>query len=166
MILSITFIFLVHHLVTYFMSTLTTPKIKDLVHGPQRKYKEIHDLLESKKGSLGVDHDSSSSTTRLQDLVNMNMLLREKEPEPFELVEPTSFELGSGKSLDYFSQLLERKEGIGKQDGFRNQEGFGQPEALESQDLPSMKSELKDFLHSQMHNQDASGPKDYYFTPL
>jgi hypothetical protein len=44
-ILSLIFIFLVHHLITFFTSVLTVPKIKDLVNSPNQKYQNIYDTL-------------------------------------------------------------------------------------------------------------------------
>ena len=42
-IVSFIFIFLVHHLIGFFKTTLTVPKIKDLVNSPSQKYKNIFD---------------------------------------------------------------------------------------------------------------------------
>jgi hypothetical protein len=44
-IISIIFIFLVHHLIGFFKSTLTVPKIKDLVNSPSQKYQNIFDTI-------------------------------------------------------------------------------------------------------------------------
>lgn len=44
-LISIIFIFLVHHLLVFFKSTLTVPKIKDLVNSPTQKYKNIYDTI-------------------------------------------------------------------------------------------------------------------------
>ena len=44
-IISFLFIFLVHHLITFLKSTLTIPKIKDLVDSPSEKYKNIYAQL-------------------------------------------------------------------------------------------------------------------------
>lgn len=44
-LISIIFIFLVHHLLMFFKSTLTVPKIKDLVNSPNQKYKNIYETL-------------------------------------------------------------------------------------------------------------------------
>ena len=44
-IISIIFIFLVHHLFGFFKSTLTVPKIKDLVNSPSQKYQNIFDTI-------------------------------------------------------------------------------------------------------------------------
>ena len=45
-ILSLVFIFLLHYLYSFFISTLTIPKIKDLVTLPQKKYNEMFDSLQ------------------------------------------------------------------------------------------------------------------------
>lgn len=50
-IISIIFIFLVHHLIMFFKSTLTVPKIKDLVNSPNQKYKNIYDTISHKSTS-------------------------------------------------------------------------------------------------------------------
>ena len=48
-ILSIIFIFLIHHLIYFFKSTLTVPKIKDLVNSSNQKYQNIYDTLYNQK---------------------------------------------------------------------------------------------------------------------
>ena len=170
MTISILFIFLVHHLITYFTATLTVPKIKDLVHGPQRKYKEIHEILTSSREtssatsretatrpplSSSVLPDTSSSiitsTTPLQDLENIKLILREKEPEYSPGSGPISVE---PKSADYFSQLLERKEYLGRKISNSSSEN----------DIVSMKSELKDFLHGHLNTEPTSSSSEpsYY----
>ena len=45
MILSITLIFLIHHLINFFKSTLTVPKIKDLVNTPTQKYENMYNII-------------------------------------------------------------------------------------------------------------------------
>ena len=44
-IISIILIFLVHNLIGFFKSTLTVPKIKDLVNAPAQKYENILSVL-------------------------------------------------------------------------------------------------------------------------
>jgi hypothetical protein len=44
-IISIIFIFLVHHLLYFFKTTLTVPKMKDLVNSPVKKYQDIFDTI-------------------------------------------------------------------------------------------------------------------------
>lgn len=51
-IISIILIFLVHNLIGFFKSTLTVPKVKDLVNAPVQKYEDILNVLSnSKEGS-------------------------------------------------------------------------------------------------------------------
>jgi len=44
-IISFILIFLVHHLINFFKSTLTVPKIKDLVNTPIQKYENIYNII-------------------------------------------------------------------------------------------------------------------------
>ena len=53
-IFSIILIFLVHHLITFFKSTLTVPKIKDLVNAPAQKYETMWNVM----GSNTLKNDS------------------------------------------------------------------------------------------------------------
>lgn len=48
-IISIVFIFLVHHLLSFFKTTLTVPKVKDLVNSPSQKYQHIFETLSQKQ---------------------------------------------------------------------------------------------------------------------
>lgn len=49
MIISFLFIFLIHHLLTFFKNTLTTPKIKDLVNIHTEKYDAIYNVIHDVK---------------------------------------------------------------------------------------------------------------------
>ena len=44
-IISITLIFLVHHLISFFTSTLTVPKIKDILTSSTQKYDLIYNII-------------------------------------------------------------------------------------------------------------------------
>ena len=44
-IISIILIFLVHHLLVFFKTNLTTPKVKDLVNAPTQKYDAIFNAM-------------------------------------------------------------------------------------------------------------------------
>lgn len=44
-IISIIFIFLIHHLIEFFKNTLTVPKVKDLVNVPRQKYEHIFNTI-------------------------------------------------------------------------------------------------------------------------
>lgn len=50
-IISIVFIFLVHHLIGFFKSTLTVPKIKDLVNTPTQKYENMYNIINNNQKS-------------------------------------------------------------------------------------------------------------------
>jgi hypothetical protein len=47
-IISIILIFLVHHLILFFKTTLTVPKVKDLVNAPAQKYENIYNTISSR----------------------------------------------------------------------------------------------------------------------
>lgn len=86
-IISLLLIFLLHYLYLFFKTTLTSPKLKDLVNKPQEKYNTIYNSLQSvgNDGSynLGEDmkprvNDNSSISMKdelkkyLNDLNNSN----------------------------------------------------------------------------------------------
>ena len=47
--LSLIFIYLVHQVFLFFKSTLTTPKIKDFIYYPSKKYDEINEIISYNK---------------------------------------------------------------------------------------------------------------------
>ena len=69
-LISIIFIFLVHHLLLFFKSTLTVPKIKDLVNSPNQKYQHIYDTILDKSTET-----SSIGYTNIQLLPSDNLNL-------------------------------------------------------------------------------------------
>ena len=44
-IFSISLIVIIHYLYLYFETTLTAPKVKDLIHCPKQKYKSLFDTI-------------------------------------------------------------------------------------------------------------------------
>ena len=44
-IFSISLIVILHYLYNYFETTLTAPKVKDLIHCPKQKYKSLFDTI-------------------------------------------------------------------------------------------------------------------------
>jgi hypothetical protein len=50
-IISIIFIFLVHHLITYFKQILTVPRTKDLVNSPIQKYNDMFKIISNSETS-------------------------------------------------------------------------------------------------------------------
>lgn len=59
-IISIVLIFLVHHLINFFKSTLTVPKIKDLVNTPTQKYENMYSIINNNQNSYKNSYNSSS----------------------------------------------------------------------------------------------------------
>lgn len=55
-IISLILIYLVHYLFNFFKSTLTVPKIKDLVNAPTQKYENIFNVLSH---SSDANHNAS-----------------------------------------------------------------------------------------------------------
>jgi hypothetical protein len=68
-LVSIIFIFLVHHLLCFFKTTLTVPKIKDLVNSPNTKYQHIFDTISHKNESSDTDYGLDESEYSVIDLL-------------------------------------------------------------------------------------------------
>jgi hypothetical protein len=58
---------LVHHLINFFKSTLTVPKIKDLVNTPTQKYENMYNIIQ--KNSNNSNNSSESADYTLIDLL-------------------------------------------------------------------------------------------------
>jgi hypothetical protein len=65
-IISIIFIFLVHHLITYFKQILTVPITKDLVNSPIQKYNDMFKIISN-------GDSSSSSPINVSDYLPKNI---------------------------------------------------------------------------------------------
>lgn len=65
-IISLLLIFLLHYLYSFFKTTLTSPKLKDLVNKPQEKYNTIYNSLKSAGdgGLLNVGEDVTTNSRR------------------------------------------------------------------------------------------------------
>ena len=75
-IISILLIFLVHHLILFFKSMLTVPKIKDLVNNPKQKYEEIYNTIQN---SNGLHNETILNTNLNTNEYTMIDLLPKKE---------------------------------------------------------------------------------------
>jgi len=58
--ISIIFIFLVHNILCFFKSTLTIPKIKDLVNSPITKYQHIFDTISNSNSNKSHTHNGNN----------------------------------------------------------------------------------------------------------
>jgi hypothetical protein len=54
-IISIIFIFLVHHLISYFKQILTVPRTKDLVNSPIQKYNDMFKIISNSNTSSAIN---------------------------------------------------------------------------------------------------------------
>ena len=64
-------IFLVHHLLLFFKSTLTVPKIKDLVNAPQKKYEHIYNILSKDSSSSFSDFNFDNLSNGINSINNV-----------------------------------------------------------------------------------------------
>ena len=72
-VVSFLFIFLLHYLYSFFKTTLTSPKVKDLVNKPMRKYDSIYDSLQNSQGYGYID-DMESVKINMSQVLNSNPL--------------------------------------------------------------------------------------------
>ena len=74
-IISIVLIFLVHYLFNFFKSTLTVPKIKDLVNSPTQKYESMFNIItknNSKTDNKKGYNDNNNGNNDNNDYNNFN----------------------------------------------------------------------------------------------
>jgi hypothetical protein len=91
-IFSISLIVIIHYLYLYFETTLTAPKVKDLIHCPKQKYKSLFDTINKNlDNNLGIQRDTY---------------------EPSEII-PTGGGGGSGGPSDMKTDLKTFLRGIG-----------------------------------------------------
>ena len=64
-IISLTLIFLIHHLYTFLMNTLTVPKIKDLVNKPKEQYNDLFQTMQQQgTGTQGTGTQGISASNQ------------------------------------------------------------------------------------------------------
>lgn len=68
-IISIILIFLVHHLIIFFKSNLTVPKVKDLVNAPAQKYDDIFRTISSNTSSSNTSSSNTTSSSYMDSLL-------------------------------------------------------------------------------------------------
>ena len=75
-IISIILIFLVHHLINFFKSTLTVPKTKDLVNAPIQKYEKMYNIIQTQHAQSEIE---PSSDTSQNDYTLIDLLPKKEE---------------------------------------------------------------------------------------
>ena len=75
-LISIILIFLIHHLLVFFKTNLTTPKVKDLVNAPTQKYDAIFNAM-----------NFNTSTVNSVNINNISLeeLLPPIQPDPVDM---------------------------------------------------------------------------------
>ena len=66
-IISFILIVLIHYLYSFFKSTLTIPKVRDLVNKPTERYNEMIDTIKYNDGVKYNDKDSINKQDNMQD---------------------------------------------------------------------------------------------------
>ena len=79
-IISIILIFLVHHLLVFFKTNLTTPKIKDLVNAPTQKYDAIFNAM-----NHTTPEQMSSQYITLEELLPSASTTQQQQPDPVDM---------------------------------------------------------------------------------
>ena len=70
-LVSLILIFIIHNLINFFKSTLTVPKIKDLVNNPNKKYDDIYTVISSEKSNEKIFNKNNFSYNE-EDLLPKN----------------------------------------------------------------------------------------------
>ena len=79
-ILSIVLIVLLHHLINFFKSTLTVPKIKDLVNSPKQKYENIYNIISNTK-NVTFNEEPEQTTQLVKDYTLIDLLPKLEPPQ-------------------------------------------------------------------------------------
>ena len=72
-LISVCFVFLVHHLIDFLKETLTVPKIKDLVNIPFQRYQKMYDIIEQKhkcENELKLNKTNINANSNKDDMKN------------------------------------------------------------------------------------------------
>ena len=78
-IISIILIFLIHHLLVFFKTNLTTPKVKDLVNAPTQKYDAIFNAM-----NFNAMNTSSANSVNINN-ISLEELLPPIQPDPVDM---------------------------------------------------------------------------------
>ena len=82
-IISIILIFLVHYLINFFKSTLTVPKIKDLVNSPSQKYENMYNIIKNSSEpnlNLNPNINPNINSNINSDYTLIDLLPKQDEP--------------------------------------------------------------------------------------
>ena len=138
-VISITFIFLIHHLFGFLKSTLTVPKIKDLVNSPTQKYEDMFSILNNTSRSSFVSADSILPSISLS---NDNPYDTGSSPS---LAPVTSSNSSSSMKNELKNFLKKQLQPSGAQDISVNAESFAFPIGGSTSSIGSTQIDLNSF---------------------
>ena len=81
-VISLILIFLVHHLINFFKSTLTVPKIKDLVNSPNQKYENIFDIIKKNANNANNANNYEINSNNSNNYSLIDLLPKSDEQPP------------------------------------------------------------------------------------
>jgi hypothetical protein len=108
-IISITLIFLVHHLISFFTSTLTVPKIKDIMTSSSQKYELIYNIISKHDAPAAPPQNMYNKTTSIDLLPNAssddNMKLELKNFIKTQMGQKTEMGTTNISDIDYNTHM-------------------------------------------------------------
>jgi len=95
-VISLVVIVLIHSIYRFLQNNLTTPKVRDLVNKPTKRYEEIYKTFEKQEmqedGSVKEDHIKTSSTAMKNELQNY---LKDLSLQPDTIQKPPKTQTGN-----------------------------------------------------------------------
>jgi hypothetical protein len=104
-IISIILIFLVHHLINFFKSVLTVPKIKDLVNSPNEKYKNIYETISNNNYRRDYGNHAGNDNDRDVNINKINYTLEDILPPNANTTNTTSITNATAHSNSMKNEL-------------------------------------------------------------
>jgi hypothetical protein len=104
-IISIILIFLVHHLINFFKSVLTVPKIKDLVNSPNEKYKNIYETISNNNYRRDYGNHAGNDNDRDVNINKINYTLEDILPPNTNTTNTTSITNANAQSNNMKNEL-------------------------------------------------------------
>jgi len=108
-LISIILIFLVHHLIHFFKTTLTVPKIKDLVNTPTQKYENMYNIINNSHNNNNISNNNNNNNNNISDN-NFNDLNNSSLENNYTLIEllPKKDDNNMKKDLKNFLKKLQK----------------------------------------------------------
>ena len=104
-VISIVLVILIHHFIHYLKSTLTVPKMKDLVNNSREKYENIYNIINNSSSNIDSNINCNNNMNNTNNM-NNNISTSENEYTVIDLL-PTKEENNMKDELKHFlkSQL-------------------------------------------------------------